>query len=120
MAWSGADLKMVKLSCLCPLTLLSSHLILILRMIFPNLFEKISSPKDTETYVESPISISPSSSVGSSSPVKSTTPPPGYSFNELFNSVKISLWIIPLPLGSELIPEEPNDSDACKSIHLYK
>ncbi|GKC45757.1 hypothetical protein Tco_1063479 [Tanacetum coccineum] len=53
--------------------------------IFPNLFEKISSPKDTETSVESPISISPSSSVGFSSPVRSTTPPPGYSFNELSN-----------------------------------
>ncbi|GKB91869.1 hypothetical protein Tco_0964141 [Tanacetum coccineum] len=81
--------------------------------IFPNPFEKISSPKDTETSVESPISISPSSSVGSSSPVRSTTPPPGYSFNELSNSVKISLWIIPRPLGSEPVPEEPNESNAC-------
>ncbi|GJV06024.1 hypothetical protein Tco_1343680 [Tanacetum coccineum] len=81
--------------------------------IFPNPFEKISSPKDTETSVESPISISPSSSVGFSSPVRSTTPPPGYFFNKLSNSVKISLWIIPRPLGSEPVPEEPNESDAC-------
>ncbi|GKA67506.1 hypothetical protein Tco_0767423 [Tanacetum coccineum] len=88
--------------------------------IFPNPFEKISSPKDTKTSVESPISISPSSSVGFSSLVRSTTPPPGYSFNELSNSVKISLWIISRPLGSELVPKEPNESDACESIHLWK
>ncbi|GJV74145.1 putative ribonuclease H-like domain-containing protein [Tanacetum coccineum] len=81
--------------------------------IFPNPFEKISSPKDTETSVESPISISPSSSVGFLSPVRSTTPPPGYSFNELSNSVKISLWIMPRPLESELVLEEPNESNAC-------
>ncbi|GJU29564.1 reverse transcriptase domain-containing protein [Tanacetum coccineum] len=71
--------------------------------------EKISPPKDTETPVESPILESPSSSVGSSSSVRSTTPPPGYSFNELSNSVKISLWIIPRPLGSEPVPEEPDE-----------
>ncbi|GKE81849.1 hypothetical protein Tco_1551849 [Tanacetum coccineum] len=35
-------------------------------------------PKDTETPVESPIPVSPSSSVGSSSPVRSTTSPPDY------------------------------------------
>ncbi|GJU64722.1 reverse transcriptase domain-containing protein [Tanacetum coccineum] len=40
------------------------------RDFFP--FEKISSPKDTET------PISPSSSVGSSSPIRSTTPPSDY------------------------------------------
>ncbi|GKA08699.1 putative reverse transcriptase domain-containing protein [Tanacetum coccineum] len=40
--------------------------------------EEISSPKDIETHVESPIPISLSSSVGSSSPVRSTTPPPDY------------------------------------------
>ncbi|GJT36702.1 hypothetical protein Tco_0927121 [Tanacetum coccineum] len=55
--------------------------------IFPNPFEKISSPKDSKTSSESPISISPSSSVGFSSPVRSTTPPPGYSLNELSNSM---------------------------------
>ncbi|GJV61656.1 hypothetical protein Tco_1467756 [Tanacetum coccineum] len=79
--------------------------------IFPNPFKKISSPKDTETSVESPISISPSSSVGFSTPVRSTTPPPSYSFNKLSNSVKISLWIILRPLGSEPVPEEPNEPD---------
>ncbi|GKG55652.1 hypothetical protein Tco_0574546, partial [Tanacetum coccineum] len=36
--------------------------------------EEISSPKDIETHVESPILISLSSSVGSSSLVRSTTP----------------------------------------------
>ncbi|GJZ04417.1 hypothetical protein Tco_0537692 [Tanacetum coccineum] len=39
-------------------------------------------PRDTGPPVESPISLSPSSSVGSSSPVRSTTPPPDYPFNE--------------------------------------
>ncbi|GKC06624.1 hypothetical protein Tco_0998234 [Tanacetum coccineum] len=82
--------------------------------------EKISPPKDTETPVESPILISPSSSVGFSSPVRSTTPPPGYSFNELSNSVKISLWIIPRTLGSEPVPEEPDESDTCYNVHLWK
>ncbi|GKF02879.1 hypothetical protein Tco_0029802 [Tanacetum coccineum] len=42
----------------------------------------ISPPKDTETPVKSPIPISPSSSVGSSSPIRSTTPPPDYPFDE--------------------------------------
>nr|GEV75995.1 reverse transcriptase domain-containing protein [Tanacetum cinerariifolium] len=45
--------------------------------------EKISQPKDTETPVKLPIPVSPSSSVGSSSPVKSTTSPPDYPFDEL-------------------------------------
>ncbi|GKF25782.1 hypothetical protein Tco_0081676 [Tanacetum coccineum] len=62
--------------------------------IFPNPSEKISS-------------------VGFSSTVRSTTPPPGDSFNELSNYVKISLWIIPRPLGSEPVPEKPNESNAC-------
>ncbi|GJU68431.1 putative reverse transcriptase domain-containing protein [Tanacetum coccineum] len=88
--------------------------------IFPNPFEKISSPKDTETSVESPISISPSSSVGFSSPVRSTTPPPGYFFNKLSNSVKISLWIILRPLGSEPVPEEPNEPDTYLNTEAQK
>nr|GEX76863.1 hypothetical protein [Tanacetum cinerariifolium] len=46
--------------------------------------EKISLPKDTETPVKSPIPVSPSSSVGSLSPVRSTTSPPDYPFDELF------------------------------------
>ncbi|GKF18960.1 hypothetical protein Tco_0063878 [Tanacetum coccineum] len=44
--------------------------------------EEIPPPKDIETPVKSPILISPSSSVGSSSPVRSTTPPPDYPFHE--------------------------------------
>nr|GEX76617.1 reverse transcriptase domain-containing protein [Tanacetum cinerariifolium] len=46
-------------------------------------FEKISPPKDTKTPVKSPIQVSPSSSVGSPSPVRSTTSPPDYPFDEL-------------------------------------
>ncbi|GKD79733.1 hypothetical protein Tco_1342354 [Tanacetum coccineum] len=38
--------------------------------------------RDTEPPVGSPIPSSPSSSVGSSSPVRSTTPPPDYPFDE--------------------------------------
>ncbi|GJS74358.1 retrovirus-related pol polyprotein from transposon TNT 1-94 [Tanacetum coccineum] len=73
--------------------------------------EKISPPKDAETPVESPIPISPSSSVGSSSPVRSTTPPPDYPFDK--SILDNSLWIIPQPLGSEPVPEKPNESDTC-------
>ncbi|GJU80091.1 hypothetical protein Tco_1282456 [Tanacetum coccineum] len=73
--------------------------------------QKISPPKDVETPVESPIPISPSSSVGSSSPFRSTTPPPDYPFDK--SILDNSLWIIPQPLGSEPVPEKPNESDAC-------
>nr|GEV47209.1 reverse transcriptase domain-containing protein [Tanacetum cinerariifolium] len=45
--------------------------------------KKISPPKDIETPVKSPIIVSPSSSIGSSSPVRSTTSPPDYPFDEL-------------------------------------
>ncbi|GJU61426.1 reverse transcriptase domain-containing protein [Tanacetum coccineum] len=66
-------------------------------------------PRDTEPPVGSPIPLSPSSSVGSSSPVRSTTPPPDYPFDEsIFAELDNSLWIIPRPLGSEPVPEEPN------------
>ncbi|GJW22821.1 hypothetical protein Tco_0033443 [Tanacetum coccineum] len=83
--------------------------------------EKISPPKDTKTPVESPILISPSSSVGSSSPVRSTTLPPDYPFDEsIFAELDNSLWIIPRPLGSEPVPEESNESDACLSVHSWK
>ncbi|GKC45031.1 hypothetical protein Tco_1062753 [Tanacetum coccineum] len=72
----------------------------------------ISPPKDTETPVKSPIPISPSSSVRSSSPVRSTTPPPDYPFDKsIFAELDNSLWIIPQPLGSEPVPEKPNESD---------
>ncbi|GKA32735.1 reverse transcriptase domain-containing protein [Tanacetum coccineum] len=74
----------------------------------------ISPPKDTETPVKSPIPISPSSSVRSSSPVRSTTPPPDYPFDKsIFAELDNSLWIIPQPLGSEPVPEKPNESDTC-------
>ncbi|GKA20000.1 hypothetical protein Tco_0699915 [Tanacetum coccineum] len=77
--------------------------------------EEISPPKDIEAPVESPIPISPSSSVGSSSPVRSTTPPPDYPFDKsIFAELDNSLWIIQRPLGSEPVPEEPNESDACE------
>ncbi|GKC95942.1 hypothetical protein Tco_1161384 [Tanacetum coccineum] len=71
-------------------------------------------PRDTKPPVGSPIPLSPSSSVGSSSPVRSTTPPPDYPFDEsIFAELDNSLWIIPQPLGSEPGLEEPNKSDAC-------
>ncbi|GKE86540.1 hypothetical protein Tco_1560282 [Tanacetum coccineum] len=83
--------------------------------------EEIPPPKDTETPVESPIPISPSSSVGSSSPVRSTTPPPDYPFDEsIFTELDNSLWIIPRPLGSEPVPEESNESDACLNVYFWK
>ncbi|GJY66849.1 hypothetical protein Tco_0469087 [Tanacetum coccineum] len=53
-------------------------------------------PRDTKPLVGSPILLSPSSSVGSSSPVRSTTPPPDYPFDEsIFAELDNSLWIIP-------------------------
>ncbi|GJT04065.1 hypothetical protein Tco_0838527 [Tanacetum coccineum] len=71
---------------------------------------KSPPPKDTETPIESPIPISPSSSVGSSLPVRSTTPPPDYPFNEfIFAELDNSLWIIPRPLGSEPVPDKSNE-----------
>ncbi|GKC94838.1 hypothetical protein Tco_1160280 [Tanacetum coccineum] len=83
--------------------------------------EEISPPKYIETPVESPIPISLSSLVGSSSPVRSTTQPPDYPFDKsIFAELDNSLWIIPRPLGSEPAPEEPNESDAYESIHLWK
>ncbi|GJZ99346.1 putative reverse transcriptase domain-containing protein [Tanacetum coccineum] len=66
--------------------------------------------KDTEPPVGLPISLSPSSLVGSSSLVRSTTPPPDYSFDEsIFAELDNSLWIIPQPLGSKPVLEEPNE-----------
>nr|GEV44420.1 reverse transcriptase domain-containing protein [Tanacetum cinerariifolium] len=65
-------------------------------------FEEIS-PKDTET------SVSPSSSVGSSSLSRLTISPLDYPFDEsIFTKLDNSLWIIPRPLGEEPVPEEPN------------
>ncbi|GJZ54837.1 hypothetical protein Tco_0610030 [Tanacetum coccineum] len=71
-------------------------------------------PRDTEPSVGSPISLSPSSSVGYSSSIRSTTPPPDYPFDEsIFAELDNSLWIIPRPLESEPVLEKPNESDAC-------
>nr|GEV79897.1 reverse transcriptase domain-containing protein [Tanacetum cinerariifolium] len=65
-------------------------------------FEEIS-PKDTET------SVSPSSSVGSSSPIRLTISPLDYPFDEsIFTKLDNSLWITPRPLGEEPVSEEPN------------
>nr|GEX53711.1 reverse transcriptase domain-containing protein [Tanacetum cinerariifolium] len=48
--------------------------------------------------------------LGSSSPVRSTTPLPDYPFDEsIFVELDNSLWIIPRPLGSEPVPEKPNE-----------
>ncbi|GKB25609.1 hypothetical protein Tco_0865010, partial [Tanacetum coccineum] len=78
------------------------------RDFFP--LEEIPPPKDTKTPAKSPIPISPSSSVGSSSPIRSTTLPSDYPFDEsIFAELDNSLWIIPRPLGSELVPEESNE-----------
>nr|GEX42260.1 hypothetical protein [Tanacetum cinerariifolium] len=70
--------------------------------------------RDTEPHVGSPIPSSSSLLVGSSSPVRSTTPPPDYPFDEsIFAKIDNSLWIIPRPLKSKPVLEEPNESDAC-------
>nr|GFA49924.1 hypothetical protein [Tanacetum cinerariifolium] len=62
--------------------------------------KEISPPNDAKTPVESSISASPSSLVGSSSPVRSITPPPDYPFDEsIFVELDNSLWIIPQLLG---------------------
>ncbi|GJX77277.1 hypothetical protein Tco_0324088 [Tanacetum coccineum] len=67
-------------------------------------------PRDTEPHVGSPVPLSPSLSVGSSSPVRSTTPPPDYPFDKsIFAELDNSLWIIPRPLESEPVPEKPNE-----------
>ncbi|GJW04426.1 reverse transcriptase domain-containing protein [Tanacetum coccineum] len=64
-------------------------------------------PRHTKPPVRSPIPLSPSSSVGSSSPVRSTTPPPDYPFDEfIFAELDNSLWIIPRPLKSEPVPKK--------------
>ncbi|GJZ85750.1 hypothetical protein Tco_0651089 [Tanacetum coccineum] len=83
--------------------------------------EDISPPKDTKTLVESPIPVSPYLSVGSSSPIRSTTAPPDYPFDEsILAELDNSLWIIPRLLGSKPVPEEPDESDTCYNVHLWK
>ncbi|GKE19059.1 hypothetical protein Tco_1426636 [Tanacetum coccineum] len=110
---------------IAPPTVVSPSLVLSLSPMFDSqdFFtpEEISPLKGIETPVESPILISPSSSVGSSSPVRSITPSPNYPFDKsIFAELDNSLWIIPRPLGSKPVLEEPNKSDACESIHLWK
>nr|GFB17220.1 hypothetical protein [Tanacetum cinerariifolium] len=79
---------------------------------FPS--EEISL-KDTKT------SVSRSSSVGSSSPIRSTITPLYYPFDEsIFAELDNSLWITPQPLREEPVPEEPNESDTCWNVHLWK
>nr|GEX55876.1 hypothetical protein [Tanacetum cinerariifolium] len=69
-------------------------------------------PKETKTPVESPILVSPSSSEGSSSPVRSSTP--DYLFDEsIFAKLDNSLWIISRPLRSKPVLTDSNESDAC-------
>nr|GEV37814.1 hypothetical protein [Tanacetum cinerariifolium] len=88
---------------------------LLATLVFPPLhddpyMEEISLPKDAETPVESSIPVSSSSSVGSSSPVRSITPLLDYLFDEsIYAELDNSLWIIPRPLGSKPVLEEPNE-----------
>ncbi|GJS76684.1 reverse transcriptase domain-containing protein [Tanacetum coccineum] len=92
-----------------------------LKPLYPNIMAMINAQdiehiipptklRDTDPPVRSPTSSSPSLSVGSSSPVRSTTPPPDYPFDEsIFAELDNSLWIIPRPLGSESVSKEPNE-----------
>ncbi|GJT78514.1 hypothetical protein Tco_1045239 [Tanacetum coccineum] len=76
--------------------------------------KNISSPKDTKTPVESTTQVSLSSSMESLSPIRSTTSPPDYLFDEfIFAELDNLLWIISRPLGSEPILEEPKESETC-------
>nr|GEV63319.1 reverse transcriptase domain-containing protein [Tanacetum cinerariifolium] len=77
---------------------------------FMQAYDEISPPKNAKTPIESSISASPSSSVGSLSPVRSITPSPDYPFDEsIFAELDNSLWIIPRLLGSKPVLEEPNE-----------
>ncbi|GJX86944.1 putative reverse transcriptase domain-containing protein [Tanacetum coccineum] len=63
-------------------------------------------PRDIKPPVGSPISLSLSLSVGSLSPVRSTTPPPDYPFDKsIFAELENSLWIILRPLESKPVPK---------------
>ncbi|GJX77718.1 reverse transcriptase domain-containing protein [Tanacetum coccineum] len=78
----------------------------------------ISSPKNTETPVESTTQESLPLSEGSSSPIRLTTPPPDYLFDKsIFAELDNSLWIISRPLGSEPIPEEPDESETSQAAN---
>nr|GEU54111.1 reverse transcriptase domain-containing protein [Tanacetum cinerariifolium] len=76
----------------------------------------MSSPNhptsDIERFHLKTLRILPSSLIGSSSPVRSTTPPPDYPFDEsIFAELDNSLWSISRPLKGEPDPKEPNESD---------
>nr|GEV83325.1 reverse transcriptase domain-containing protein [Tanacetum cinerariifolium] len=104
-----------KESPISPPTIVPPSLVLTLSLMVDS--RDIPPPKDTETPVESPIPIYPSSLVGSSLPVRSTTPPPDYPFDKsIFAESDNSLWIIPRPLRSEPIFEEPNKQPVTDSI----
>ncbi|GKE33675.1 hypothetical protein Tco_1452997 [Tanacetum coccineum] len=76
--------------------------------------KNISSPKDTEIPIKSTTQVYLSSSIESLQPVRSTTPPSDYLFDEsIFAELDNSLWIISRPLGSKSDLEEPNESNAC-------
>nr|GEU38579.1 hypothetical protein [Tanacetum cinerariifolium] len=79
--------------------------------------KEISPPKDAKTPVESSISASPSSSVGSSSPVRLITPPPDYPFDEsIFAELDNSLWIIPQLLGKALAVTMANTDNPNRNL----
>ncbi|GJY17665.1 putative reverse transcriptase domain-containing protein [Tanacetum coccineum] len=79
----------------------------------------LTPPRDTEPLVGSPISLSPSSSVGYSSPIRSTTPPPDYPFDEsIFAELDNSLWIIPRPLENEQVLKKPNESPEAQAATM--
>nr|GEW42944.1 putative reverse transcriptase domain-containing protein [Tanacetum cinerariifolium] len=67
--------------------------------------EKISTPKDTENPIKSPIPISPSSSVRSSSTVRSTTSPSNYPFDELSKWSRYAFRLPSVRVHGEDIPK---------------
>ncbi|GKA30967.1 hypothetical protein Tco_0717272 [Tanacetum coccineum] len=79
-AYDATPPPQVIISLLPPSPVLSLSPMVDSQDLFPS--EKISSPKDTKT------PISPSSSVRSSSLVRSTMPPPDYPFDEILESCK--------------------------------
>ncbi|GJX32072.1 hypothetical protein Tco_0241927 [Tanacetum coccineum] len=83
--------------------------------------EVFPPPKDTETLVESPIPISPSSSVGSSSPVRLTTPPLDYPSDEsIFVQLDNSLWIYHDHWEVTQSPRNSMSPDACLKLIFLK
>nr|GEX95622.1 reverse transcriptase domain-containing protein [Tanacetum cinerariifolium] len=81
-----------------------------------------TSPRDTKPLIRSHISLSSSSSLGSSSPVRSTTPSSDYPFDEsIFAELDNSLWIIPRSLGKiehMIPPTSPRDTEPLIRSHI--